>query len=358
MSTTRPAPDPLLATAYWTVGPRRGELRQERLAPPAPDAALVRTLGSGISRGTELLVHEGRVPDSVAATMRAPFQAGDFPFPVKHGYLNAGVVEAGPAEWVGRRVFCLFPHQDRYVVPIASLTPIPEPVPTRRALLAGPVETAVNALWDAPPLLGDRIAVVGAGLIGGALAALLRRSPLARLQLVDPDPARQELAAALGAEWAHPDAALDECDLVYHASATEPGLATGLGLLGDEGELVELSWYGDRAPRVPLGAGFHARRLSIRASQVSRIAPARRQRRTSADRMALVMEALADPALDALLGATHDFADLPAVMAALHRAPSTGRLETIAYAEPAPDRTPAAGQLPAPDQTPAPDKLK
>ncbi|WP_127128325.1 zinc-binding alcohol dehydrogenase [Georgenia sp. SYP-B2076] len=304
-------------TAYWTTSPGRGELRPERARDPGPGEALVRTLASGISRGTELLVHRGDVPAEVAAVMRAPFQAGELPGPVKYGYLSVGVVEAGPPGLAGRRVFCLYPHQDRYVVPAAVLTPVPDDVPTDRAVLAGTVETGVNALWDAAPRLGDRIAVVGAGMVGGVVAALLRAFPLDRLELLDVNPARAELAAALGVTWRHPDDAADGCDVVIHCSASEEGLARGLQLLGDEGELVEMSWYGTRAPRVPLGAGFHARRLSIRASQVGAVAAARRARRTTADRLDLALRRLGDPAFDALLTGRSAFADLPATMTAL-----------------------------------------
>ena len=168
------------ARAYWTTAAGRGELRQERLAEPGPHDALVRAVCSGISRGTETLVHRGGVPADVRALMRAPFQEGELPGPVKYGYLSVGVVEAGPPELIGRRVFCLHPHQDRYVVPASALVPIPDDVPDERALLAGAVETAINALWDAGPRYQDRVAVIGAGVIGGALAALARRFPLQR----------------------------------------------------------------------------------------------------------------------------------------------------------------------------------
>ncbi|MFH5820970.1 zinc-binding alcohol dehydrogenase [Georgenia sp. AZ-5] len=304
-------------TAYWTTAPGRGELRTEPERAPGPGEALVRTLRSGVSRGTELLVHRGEVPAEVAGIMRAPFQEGDVPGPVKYGYLSVGVVVEGPAELSGRRVFCLHPHQDRYVVPVAALTPVPDDVPSDRAVLAGTVETAVNAVWDAAPRLGDRVAVIGAGMVGGAVAALLRTFPLERLELVDVNPARAALAEALGVTFRAPQEAADGCDLVIHCSASEEGLARGLELLGEEGELVEMSWYGTRAPRVPLGGAFHARRLTVRASQVGAVAAARRARRTTADRLAVSLRQLADPAFDAFLTGRSAFADLPATMAAL-----------------------------------------
>ncbi|GAA3633535.1 zinc-dependent alcohol dehydrogenase [Microlunatus ginsengisoli] len=304
-------------TAYWTVGPGRGELRTEPARAAGPGEVTVRTLVSGISRGTELLVHANAVPAEVADVMRAPFQVGNFPAPVKYGYLSVGVVEAGPDELRGRRVFCLHPHQDRYVVPVSAVTPVPDDVPTERAVLAGTVETAINALWDGAPRIGDKIAVIGAGMIGGALARVLSSFPLDRLQLVDVNPARATLAADSVIDFVPPDRALGDCDLVFHCSASESGLATGLSLLGFEGELIELSWFGERAPAAPLGGAFHARRLTVRASQVGAVAPARRARRSTADRLALALGQLRDPAYDRFLTGASDFAELPATMVAL-----------------------------------------
>ncbi|HEX6759320.1 MAG TPA: zinc-binding alcohol dehydrogenase [Propionibacteriaceae bacterium] len=301
-------------TAYWTMAPRHGVLRTEPARAPGNDEALVRTICSGISHGTEMLVHAGRVPPEVAESMRAPFQVGSLPSPVKYGYLSVGVVEEGPTSLKGTRVFCLHPHQDRYVVPVSSLTPVPEGVPSDRAVLAGTMETGINALWDAGPRIGDRVAVVGAGMVGGAVAALLRTFPLDRLQIVDVNPSRSALAAALGVELVHPDDAAEDNDLVFHCSATEAGLARSLQLLGDEADLIELSWYGTVQPRVPLGAAFHSRRLAIRASQVGAVAAARRARRTTSDRLALAMRMLHDPVFDVFITGHAPFSALPQTM--------------------------------------------
>ncbi|GMA32918.1 zinc-dependent alcohol dehydrogenase [Litorihabitans aurantiacus] len=318
------------ALAWWATGPDEGELRPEDLPEPGPDDAVVRTLWSGISRGTETLVRRGLVPASQTQRMRAPFQAGDLPFPVKYGYLSVGVVEHGPAAWRGRRVFCLYPHQDRYVVPVAALAPVPDGVPSRRAVLAGTVETALNALWDAPPCLGDRVAVVGGGLVGGALALLLRGFPLDRLQVVEVDDDARRRLAAQGLDAVAPDDAAGDCDLVLHVSASESGLDLALRLLGDEAELVEVSWFGATAPRVPLGEDFHARRLRITASQVGRVGRARRHRRDLRARMATALAALADPAFDVLIGGDVDFADIADAMAGLGRPGSAGCV-AVAY---------------------------
>jgi hypothetical protein len=301
-------------TAYWTMAPRHGVLRTEPARAPRHDEALVRSICSGISRGTEMLVHAGYVPPEVGESMRAPFQVGNWPGPVKYGYLSVGVVEEGPAQIKGQRVFCLHPHQDRYVVPISALTPVPDAVPSDRAVLAGTVETGINALWDAAPRIGDRVAVIGAGMVGGIIAALLRTFPLGRLQLVDVNPARAALADALHVTLVHPHDAADENDLVFHCSATESGLARGLQSLGEEAELIELSWYGMNQPRVPLGAAFHSRRLTIRASQVGAVAASRRARRTTRDRLALAMQLLQDPIFDAFITGHAPFGALPQVM--------------------------------------------
>ncbi|MFE2040721.1 zinc-binding alcohol dehydrogenase [Streptomyces sp. NPDC059477] len=305
------------AHAFWLSRPGEGEIRPVTLPEPRAGEVVVRTLWSGVSRGTETLVFRGQVPGSQHTAMRAPFQEGDFPAPVKYGYLNVGTVEEGPDTLVGRTVFCLYPHQTRYVVPATAVTPVPESVPAGRAVLAGTMETAVNALWDAAPLVGDRIAVVGGGMVGCSVAALLARFPGVRVQLVDTDPARARVAAALGVDFAAPEDALGDRDLVVHASATERGLTRALELLAPEGTVLELSWYGDRRVALPLGEAFHSRRLVIRGSQVGTVSPAARPGRGYADRLALALELLADPALDELITGECAFAELPEVMPGL-----------------------------------------
>jgi threonine dehydrogenase-like Zn-dependent dehydrogenase len=302
------------AYAFWLRAPGGGEIRPVTLPEPGPDEVLVRTLYSGVSRGTETLVFRGGVPPSQYELMRAPFQEGDFPGPVKYGYLNVGVVEQGPPALTGRTVFCLYPHQTRYVVPAGAVTPVPDAVPPHRAILAGTMETAVNAVWDAAPLIGDRIAVVGGGMVGSCVAGVLARLPGARVQLVDADPSRAALADALGVGFALPPDAAGDCDLVLHASATAEGLTRSLELLAPEGSVVELSWYGDRQVSVPLGEFFHSRRLVVRSSQVGTVSPAQRGRRSFADRLALALKLLGDPVFDALITGECAFRELPAVL--------------------------------------------
>ena len=305
------------ARAFVVARPGAGEIREVPLLGPGPGEVLVRALHSGISRGTETLVFRGEVPPDQRERMRAPFQVGELPGPVAYGYLSVGVVEAGPPELRGRTVFCLHPHQTAYVVPAGAVVPVPDGVPARRAVLAGTVETAVNALWDAAPLVGDRIAVVGAGMVGCSVARLLAGIPGVEVTLVDVDEERAATAEALGAGFATPAEVHGERDLVVHTSATGQGLQLAVDLLADEGTVLEMSWYGDRAVDVALGGAFHSRRLRIVASQVGAVAPARRARRTTADRLRLALDLLRDDAFDALLTGRSPFEELPDVMAAL-----------------------------------------
>ncbi|MGA8116786.1 MAG: dehydrogenase [Actinocatenispora sp.] len=315
------------AHAFWLRTPGEGEIRPVTLPDPGDGDVLVRTRYSGISRGTETLVFSGHVPADQYATMRAPYQEGDLPAPVKYGYLNVGVVERGPGPLLGRTVFCLYPHQTAYVVPADAVVPVPDGVPPARAVLAGTVETAVNALWDATPLIGDRVTVVGAGMVGCCVARLLARFPGVRLQLVDTDPTRAEVAAALGVEFVAPPDADGNRDLVVHASATSAGLQRSLDLLAPEGTVVELSWYGDRPVTLSLGGSFHPGRLSIRSSQVGTVAPSRRPGRTLAERRALALELLRDPAFDALITGECRFDELPDVLPRL----ATGALPALCH---------------------------
>ena len=321
------------ALAFWVSEPGVGQIGPVSVPEPGPDDVLVRTLRSGISRGTETLVFRGGVPESQYALMRAPFQDGEFPGPVKYGYLNVGLVEYGPAALRGRTVFCLYPHQTAFVVPARSVVVVPDDVPPARAVLAGTVETAVNALWDAAPLIGDRVAVVGAGMVGCCVARLLARFPGVSVTLVDVDPSRAAIAAALGVDFALPPDAATECDLVVHTSATSAGLQRSLDLLTPEGSVVELSWYGDAEVTLSLGGAFHSRRLGIQASQVGTVAPARRATRTFTDRLALSLDLLRDPAFDAVITGSSPFAELPDVMARLSAGTLPALCHTISYDE-------------------------
>ena len=321
------------ALAFWLRAPGHGEIRPVDLPHLGPDDVAVRTLYSGISRGTETLVFSGSVPPSEYDTMRAPFQDGDFPAPVKYGYLSVGVVEAGPPGLQGRTIFCLYPHQTSYVVPADAVTVVPDGVPAKRAVLAGTVETAVNALWDGAPVIGDRVAVVGAGMVGCCVARLLAGMPGVTVTLVDVDRTRAAVASGLGVEFAHPSDAQGDRDLVIHTSATADGLQLSLDLLAPDSSVIDLSWYGNAEVGLSLGGVFHSKRLSIRASQVGEVAKSKRGRRSMRDRLRLALELLRDPAFDTLLTGISPFEELPTVMADLTNGELNALCHTISYGE-------------------------
>ena len=328
-----PIPTETTASAYWIIEPGRGEIRDETLGQARDGEILVRTLYSGISRGTESLVFRGEVPASEHQRMRAPFQGGDFPGPLKYGYCNVGLVEDGPPGLIGRTVFCLFPHQTRYRVPASAVHPVPDAVPAGRAVLAANLETAINGLWDAGPRLGDRITVIGAGTLGCLCAWLAARIPGCEVQLIDLNPRRAELAADLGVDFVLPDQAQGDQDLVIHTSGSPAGLAAGLDLAAFEATVLELSWYGTREVGLPLGRGFHQRRLTLRSSQVGSVAASQRARWDYARRMGLALRLLQDPLLDLLITGEDPFEALPEVQARLARDPGDTLMHRIRYDE-------------------------
>lgn len=303
---------------FWIKEPGRGAIVEGRLPTLEPGAVSVRTLYSAISRGTEALVFHGRVPESQWEAMRCPFQAGDFPAPVKYGYMSVGSVEEGfgpdASELEGATVFCLHPHQDRYVVPAEAVVPLPPGLPPERAVLAANMETAVNAVWDAGPGVGDRAVVVGGGVVGLLVGALMARIPGTRVTLVDPEPSRRAPAETLGLDHVPSPPDSLEADVVVHASGSPDGLRDALALAGTEAKVVEVSWFGDREVPLPLGEAFHARRLTIRSSQVGRIPPGRAARWSHRRRMELALGLLRDPAFDVLMTGESAFEDLPSTM--------------------------------------------
>ena len=320
------------ASAFWVTGPGRGELRTEQLPDPDSDQLRVRTLYSGISRGTESLVFAGQVPESEWQRMRAPFQSGDFPAPVKYGYSNVGVVEAGPEGWTGAEVFCLYPHQTAYVVPVSAVQRLPTGLPAARAVLAANAETALNGLWDAGVLAGDRVRVIGAGVVGCLVAWLAARIPGCEVQLIDLQRGRAGIAAALGVEFATPADARGDADVVVHCSGSPAGLAQALQLAAFEATIVEMSWYGDRSVPLALGAEFHSKRLQLRSSQVGHVATAQRARWNHQRRLGLALRLLASaPELDALISGEDAFAALPQRMPQLCDGAGTVLCHRIRY---------------------------
>src|SRR4051812_20016914 len=321
------------ARAFWVTSPGQGEIRAEELPDLSDGEVQIATLYSAISRGTEAAIFQGRVPASEHQRMRAPFQAGNFPAPVKYGYANVGRIERGPANLLDRSAFVLYPHQTRYTVPVGAVHLLPDDVPPGRAVLAANLETAINGLWDAAPRIGDRVSVIGAGAVGCLVAWLAGRMPGCQVELVDINPERSAVARRLGVRFATPEIATRDADLVVHASGAPGGLELALQLAGFEATVLEMSWYADRKVPLSLGEGFHARRLTIRSSQVGTVAGAQRARWDSRRRMTLALALLADPALDALITGESAFDTLPQVMADLSSAPGTAICHRIRYPE-------------------------
>ncbi len=323
------------ATALWVTGRGQVALRDELLSAPGEGEALIRTLTSAVSRGTEALVCFGRIPESEYARMRCPFQSGDFPWPVKFGYAAVGMVEAGPAALVRRRVFCLHPHQDRFVVPIEALVPVPDEVPDARAPLAANLETALNAVWDGgfdtdvASTTRRRVAVVGAGLLGLFVARLVE--PHAAVEIIEPDPERVSFARKLGFVAAPPAAATGNAEVVFEASGHPDGLAAALDLARFEATIVVLSWFGDRPVSLPLGGAFHSRRLVLKSSQVAAVAPAKRGQLTARGRLQRALALLADPWFDALIGERVAFDGLASALPRILSCPSTPPGVVITY---------------------------
>ena len=331
MMTRRSTGKTRVARAIWYAKKGVAELRAAPLPRPQPGEALVRTLFSGISRGTERLVFNGAVGQSEWERMRGPNQEGAFSFPVKYGYCATGVVEEGPSELAGRTVFCLHPHQDFFNMSVAALVPVPDGVPARRATLTANMETALNALWDGGAGPGDRIVVVGAGVVGLLVTSLAARLPGAEVTVVDVDQGRLPVVESLGGRFARPEQAPRDADIVFHASATAAGLNTAIKCAGFEGTIVEMSWYGDKTVSVDLGGAFHSRRLKLVSSQVGQVATSRRPRWDYRRRVEAAVRLLAVPALDALVAEEIAFEDAPRELPRILGSGASGLAPVIRY---------------------------
>ena len=318
-------------SAFWVFGPGQGALRAERLRELGPGDVLVQALASAVSRGTESLVFEGKVPPSQHARMRAPFQEGEFTFPIKYGYASVGKVLRGPDDLLEKRVFCLHPHQNFYVVPADAVVPVPDGVPTGRAILAANMETALNGLWDVPPRIGDRVAVIGCGVVGALAACLAADVPGSWVEMIDINPEKASLARTLDLPFATPDTVSGEADLVIHASGNPEGLKTALQIASFEATILDLSWYGDKEVTLPLGENFHSRRLKLVSSQVGAVAPAMRSRWSHRDRLSLALRLLADDMFDALLMPPKHFSQLPTIMSKLSNGADDAMCQVITY---------------------------
>lgn len=318
--------------AFWITGIEQADIICAQLPTPASHELRVRSLYSGISRGTEMLVYRGQVPVSERLRMRGPFQEGEFNFPLKYGYINVGIVEEGPAHLLDKTVFSLFPHQTHFNIAEEAVTLLPDGLPASRAILTANMETAINALWDAQPSIGDRISVVGAGVVGLLVAYLANRITGCTVQLIDTNPDRATVAEALNIEFVTPSQAENERDLVIHTSATEQGLNAAIELAGFEARIVEMSWFGNRAATIKLGGSFHSQRLQILSSQVGHIATRQRSRWNYQRRLQLALSQLMDSRLDVLISGESDFTELPDTFRWLNTPENSALCHRIRYA--------------------------
>jgi hypothetical protein len=299
------------ARSLWYLAPEKVELRSESLKPLKDGEVRVRALFGALSRGTESLVYRGEIPESEYQRMAAPWMGGTFPYPVKYGYCHVGRIEDGPAYWIGQLVFALRPHESMYVADLMDVVPLQVGLTPERAVLSANMETALNAVWDASPGPGDQILVVGGGVVGCLIAYLCAGLKGANVTLVDINPERASVATALGVQFALPQNAPTECDVVFHCSASAAGLATAIDAAGEEALVLELSWFGNREISLSLGGAFHSRQIRLQSSQVGHISATRRPRWTHRRRLQAAMGMLIDERLDVLLTHSVDFEDLP-----------------------------------------------
>ncbi|MEL6178848.1 MAG: zinc-binding alcohol dehydrogenase, partial [Myxococcota bacterium] len=300
--------------------PNQGDVRVEALPPLQPGWCRIEALASSISPGTERLVGAGRVPQPLWEAMRCPYMEGSFALPLKYGYSLVGRVVEGAPDWKGQRVHLLHPHQSAAVVRTTDLVPVPDAVDTSRATLASNMETAINAVWDSRVALGDRVVVVGFGIVGALVALVMRGLQGTEVMVVEVEPEQRALAASLGLTAVKPEAVIPgEADIAIHASATAAGLQTALDAVGLEGRVVELSWYGDGTTTLALGGAFHSQRKQIISSQVSHIPSHRRARWDHQRRKRLVFRLLADSAWDACVTSTSPLEGVPDWFASAQR---------------------------------------
>jgi len=330
--TKNSVPSSDLASALWYIAPMRAERRTDPLPAPGPDEARLVMQASALSRGTERLIASGLVPEGEKARMRCPMQGGDFPFPVKYGYCAVARVSAGPEEWLNKRVFVLHPHQDQFNAPVSMLNLLPDDVPDDRAVLAANMETALNAIWDSGMSAADKIVVVGGGVVGLLITYLGARFPGTDVTLVDINPARAGIAHAFGAAFALPEDAPKGADIVFHTSANPAGLATAINAAGNEGVVVELSWYGDKPVPVPLGGHFHAGRVRLISSQVGTVSPGHAARGwVYSSRLQAAFRLLRDARLDALITERIGFHALAPAIPRLLAGDAEGLVTLVTY---------------------------
>jgi threonine dehydrogenase-like Zn-dependent dehydrogenase len=319
------------ARAFWLTGKGRGALKREALPDPGGEEwCVVRAMFSAVSPGTERLVADGKVPVALRKEMRCPYMGGNFPFPVKYGYSLVGEVVQGPVELRGRKVHVLHPHQDVCVVRSEDVRPLPDDLPPARATLASNMETAVTAAWDSGVALGERVLVVGFGIVGSLIARIFGLGPAVDLEIAEKRPDRRRLAESMGFRATGRPSA-ESFDVAFDTSGTPAGLQTAIDSVGVEGRVVAVSWFGAEPVRLDLGGSFHSRRKRIIGSQVSRIPGSLRPRWDIRRRTELVFRLLERPEFDLHVGPTVPFTELPKAFETLVRRSPGGLSPLIMY---------------------------
>jgi 2-desacetyl-2-hydroxyethyl bacteriochlorophyllide A dehydrogenase len=305
------------ARALWFEGRHRAVLQEEMLPELKPGWCKLESLFSNISPGTESLILSGQVPEEVYQEMKCPYMGGQFPFPVKYGYSLVGRITDGPKALLGKIAHLLHPHQDKCMVRIDDIFLVPPAVPAQRATLASNLETAVNAIWDAQFSVGDHALVVGFGAIGALVARLLSFFPGCRVKVMDTNPDKRRMAEKMGFKVLYPGKETEKFDLAFHASGNPSGLQSAVNLVGFEGKVVEMSWYGKHKVSLSLGGNFHSQRKSIISSQVSYLSPGQRSRWNHRRRKSLVFDLLQRLEFDEHLTYSVAFSKLPEIYSKL-----------------------------------------
>lgn len=303
------------------IGPGQVEIRAESLPPPGPGEALVQTLVSGISTGTELLILRGQAPPGMTADESLPSLTGTFDFPLKYGYAAVGrVVALGPqtdAGFNGRLVFAFHPHQSHFIAPVETLLALPADLPVEHAVLLPNLETAVGLVHDGRPAVGEQAAVFGQGVVGLLTTALLARFPLQRLVTFDRHPVRRQASLDLGAHASFDPASADvdervrqllsdgagdsAADLCFELTGDPQTLDRAIAVCGFDGRVIIGSWYGRKRASVDLGGRFHRSRIRLISSQVSTIDPALRGRWDHRRRLRFALSLLPDLPVERLI---------------------------------------------------------
>tara|TARA_B100001113_G_scaffold7774_1_gene6337 strand:- start:2368 stop:3336 length:969 start_codon:yes stop_codon:yes gene_type:complete len=289
------------AQSFW-VNKKKGVIKKELLRQPlAKDELLVKAHYSGISYGTEKIVFDSHVPTNQYKFMRAPHQVGEFNKEVKYGYLSVGKVIDGPNDMLNKMVYTMFPHQSIYVIKSTLVTLIPKHIPIRRALLTANMETAINAMWDSKPSIGDKVYVVGAGIVGILMAYVLSSTFGINVTVIDSDKNKKKLCEFFNIDFENSMDCIENPDIIYECSGNISVLSELINNSTLETKICILSWYGKQQSKIKMGENCFSRRLEIIFSQVGNITALKSKKWNNLSRRALALQLLDNKKLDILI---------------------------------------------------------